>query len=154
MYMLKQISKRSALQLYLDGSKNISILKTSEKGNHILYDLDKLLKDAKFLIDDGYDVEQDMSIEEQQIVSSQEDIKAEQPDIESEQIEESAEDTEEFVEQPDNNGEIKIQLKGGKTLDIGKMLALLDANWSIADVARELHVSIPTISKYKRLYQK
>lgn len=126
--MLKQIDIKKAFELYLKG-KDIQIIRPSDKsGRRFMYNMKEFVSSAIFLCNDD-DTEDNAEIKSPVEV-----------------IDEPAK------LQPKKDTNI-IVMKSGRTLDMGKVMALRKAKWSYKSIAEEFGVSQVTLLKYVKKYQ-
>lgn len=126
--MLKQIDIKRAFELYLKG-KDIQIIRPSDKsGRRFMYNMKEFVSSAIFLYNDD-DIEDNAEI---------------QPPVEV------IDDPAELNPKKDTN---TIVMKSGRTLDMGKVMALRKAKWSYKSIAEEIGISQATLLKYVKNYQ-
>lgn len=137
--MLREISQKDALFLFLDGA-DVKILKPgTNTGKLVLYTLQELLDGCKYLI------ENKAMLKESEVkgMSTEEFSALLAADLEADR--KFGYDTEEGKEEKSKRGRAR---KG--RIDYGKVEALRKAKWKIADIAEELSCSEAAIYRYLR----
>ena len=130
--MLKQIDIKQAFELYLKG-KDIQIIRPSDRsGRRFMYNMKEFVSSAIFLCNDN-------------------DVDDNSTDTTSSKL--SVEVIDESVELHPKKDTNTIVMKSGRTLDMGKVIALRKAKWSYKSIAEELGVSQVTLLKYIKKYQ-
>mgnify|MGYP003571388002 CR=1 FL=1 len=143
--MYAEITKKEALQKYLEGDNTIAVICQTKQGTKQLYTLQGLFSNAGFLIDQSED---DSKLDKSDVKDILDKYKIEQTTkndykVETEDEEESSEDQQ--------AGESTSERKGKKiTIDVGKLFALKRAGWSQKAIAEELGCSQGTVSRYAR----
>lgn len=138
--MLRQVTIERALKYYLEGNKEIKIIRpVGKEHNMVMTDLEKLFLGSICLVEFSETGDQYNNPE----TDKSENINIEQiADMSDQKIEISK----------DGSKHVAIHSNDGKrrSVDVGKLKSLLAAKWKAKDIAEELNISVATVYSYSR----
>ena len=134
--MLREVTLKSALQSFIDG-EDVRVILPMEDFEDRLVPIGKLFNDARFLVD------KKAAKTNPEFEAAVQDMVAQSPPQQADAAETAAETTKTAVG------------KQRKPLDMGKVVALRNAGWSMKKIADEMGVSEGTIwNNLKKLEEK
>ena len=137
--MLKEVETKQALESYVRGNKEVTILLPDmNSGRKVMYSLSELFKDAIFLMNDS-----SVTTKSEESASHSDAVKKLAAKAEKANLIQNS-SKEAVAETKENKSDEPKKGKRGK-VDIGKLFALHNAGWNAKDIAEELHCSVVTV---------
>lgn len=137
--MLKEVEIKQALESYVRGNKEVTILLPDlNSGRKVMYSLSELFKDAIFLMNEAT-----VSTKSEEFSSHSEAVKTLADKAKKANLMQNS-SKEAIAETKENKSDEPKEGKRGK-VDIGKLFALHNAGWNAKDIAEELNCSLATV---------